>query len=656
MAVTSVNITRVSNQLQSYSLLESLRRNTLGLFLEQNRLASGNRFTTPSEDPVGSSRAISLTQILERQEQILANIRYADSFLAATDSGIGEINDLLSQAHSIASEMVNTTADQSQRESMAELVKGIINQLVTVGNRTYQGVQLFGGQQTTVAPFTQSTGGVEYRGDVGELRSYVDYQQNPAFNLNGADLFGMLTSKATGYVDLNPALTRDTRLVDVNGAAAAGVRRGLIRVTTEPPARTFTVDLSTADTVGDVIDAINQAAEDAGLTVGPGGEFHADINPEGSGIDIEVGAGTITVGEVGQGMTARDLGLLATRAGSVGGLDLNARLTTTTPIGALFAGGGASLGAIHIQNGLASETVDLSTAQTIGDVLNLINGCGLSVHAEINSAGTGLNVINRVSGTRMSISEAGGNTAELLGIRTMHAGTSLDELNDGRGVRITPDLADLCIVAQDGSRVEVNLDGARTIDDVLTLVNTAAAAAGVDVVASLSPSGNGIRIVDGTTGGETLRVERMNYSFAAEDLGIPQMDQDGAGELLGEDVNTIRTDSVFSALYDLHDALVSTNPSHAQEQQITQAAETIQRFMKRASHLQGTVGARSQAMTTRLHMTEDAVTASRALLSEVKDLDYTEAVTRFQQAQTALQANLMTGPMLLQMSLMDFLR
>lgn len=656
MAVTSVNITRVSNQLQSYSLLESLRRNTLGLFLEQNRLASGNRFTAPSEDPVGSSRAISLTQILERQEQILANIRYADSFLAATDSGIGEINDLLSQAHSIASEMVNTTADQTQRESMAELVKGIINQLVTVGNRTYQGVQLFGGQQTTVAPFTQSTGGVEYRGDVGDLRSYVDYQQNPAFNLNGADLFGMLTSKATGDVDLNPALTRDTRLVDVNGAAAAGVRRGLIRVTTEPPARTFTVDLSMADTVGNVIDAICQAARDAGLTVGPGGEFHADINPEGSGIAIEVGAGTITVGEVGQGMTARDLGLLATQAGSVDGLDLNARLTTTTPIEALFAGEGASLGAIHIQNGLASETVDLSTAQTIGDVLNLINGCGLSVHAEINSAGTGLNVINRVSGIRMSISEAGGNTAELLGIRTMHAGTSLDELNDGRGVRITPDLADLCIVAQDGSRVEVNLDGARTIDDVLTLMNTAASAAGVDVVASLSPTGNGIRIVDGTTGGETLHVERMNYSFAAEDLGILQKDLDGAGELLGEDVNTVRTDSVFSALYDLHDALVSTNPSHVQEQQITQAAETIQRFMKRASHLQGTVGARSQAMTTRLHMTEDAVTASRALLSEVKDLDYTEAVTRFQEAQTALQANLMTGPMLLQMSLMNFLR
>jgi flagellar hook-associated protein 3 FlgL len=218
MPVTSVNITRVSNNMQTISLLDSLRRNTLSLFLEQNRVASGNKFTAPSEDPVGASRAIELTEILERQEQILANIRHADSFLAATDSGIGEVNDLLSQAHDIASEMVNSTADNSQRASMAELVKGIINQLVSVGNRTFEGVQLFGGQRTDTRPFTQTTGGVEYRGDTGALTSYVDYQQSPAFNLTGAELFGMLSSQVTGSVDLDPALTADTRLVDLGGA------------------------------------------------------------------------------------------------------------------------------------------------------------------------------------------------------------------------------------------------------------------------------------------------------------------------------------------------------------------------------------------------------------------------------------------------------
>jgi flagellar hook-associated protein 3 FlgL len=56
-----------------------------------------------------------------------------------------------------------------------------------------------------------------------------------------------------------------------------------------------------------------------------------------------------------------------------------------------------------------------------------------------------------------------------------------------------------------------------------------------------------------------------------------------------------------------------------------------------------------------LQLTEDAVVATRTLLSEVKDLDYTEAITRFQQAQTTLQANLMTGARLMQLSLMDYI-
>jgi flagellin-like hook-associated protein FlgL len=60
-------------------------------------------------------------------------------------------------------------------------------------------------------------------------------------------------------------------------------------------------------------------------------------------------------------------------------------------------------------------------------------------------------------------------------------------------------------------------------------------------------------------------------------------------------------------------------------------------------------------MSTRLQYTEAAVDSSTALLSEVKDLDYTEAITRFQQAQTTLQANLMSGSRMLQLSLMDFI-
>ena len=58
----------------------------------------------------------------------------------------------------------------------------------------------------------------------------------------------------------------------------------------------------------------------------------------------------------------------------------------------------------------------------------------------------------------------------------------------------------------------------------------------------------------------------------------------------------------------------------------------------------------------RLTQTEDATTATTALLSELQDVDFTEAVTKFQQAQTALQASLQMASQSLNLSLFDFRR
>jgi len=54
----------------------------------------------PSDDPVGATRAIKLTELLEQQDQILSNLQFADRFLAQTDSTMNDINDLLIDAQS----------------------------------------------------------------------------------------------------------------------------------------------------------------------------------------------------------------------------------------------------------------------------------------------------------------------------------------------------------------------------------------------------------------------------------------------------------------------------------------------------------------------------------------------------------------------------
>ena len=98
MSITPINITRVSHNLRSLSMLESLRRNNVDLFMQQNRLATGRALTTPSDDPVAASQALRMKQTLSRQDQILENLRHADLMMGAADEALSEVNELLNQA------------------------------------------------------------------------------------------------------------------------------------------------------------------------------------------------------------------------------------------------------------------------------------------------------------------------------------------------------------------------------------------------------------------------------------------------------------------------------------------------------------------------------------------------------------------------------
>ena len=210
---------------------------------------------------------------------------------------------------------------------------------------------------------------------------------------------------------------------------------------------------------------------------------------------------------------------------------------------------------------------------------------------------------------------------------------------------------DIRIEAKDGSVLGVNLDGAATLGDVVDLINQAATDAGVAVTAGFSNTANGLLISDSTGGTGSLSVTRSSLAaFAVDDLGLQMSVSDPETEILGVDVSRVRADNVFTILIDLERALLGDD-----ERAVTDASQRLQESMDDVTRVHGAVGARAQSMRGRVTQTENAVVATQSLLSQIEDLDYTEAVTVFQQAQTALQANLLSGSQLLSLSLLDFL-
>ncbi|NOX57396.1 MAG: flagellar hook-associated protein 3 [Planctomycetes bacterium] len=646
MAIGSINMGRVTSTLKTESLLASLRRNTAELFVGQNRLASGRRFSTPSEDPGGAARVLNMSEILGEQSQFIKNIRHASNTLDATDSAMADVSALIIDAQAIASQNIGSLASAEERAASAELIAAIRNQLVAVGNRTFDGRYLFAGRDTDKQPFIETINGVRYVGDTGDIFARTDVDELTPINLPGNVLFGALSSQVQGRVDLNPIVAAETRLEDLNGATQLGVRRGSFQIVEDGAAGVVTIDITSADTAGDVVDLINEAATAAGAG------FTAALT--NNGLTINPVATPISIRDISTGATAGDLGITTaapTSAAVVGG-DLGVSLSRTTPLAALMDGAGLDVSAgLTITNGNASTTIDLSTATSIQDILNAIDNSGMSVKATVNDTGTGINVINMSSGSDVTIGENGGTVASALGIRTMDLDIPLASLNNGRGVRIVDGETDLLITAKNGTSFEVNLDGLLTVGEVVDAINIEAAGAGVGILADLQSVGTGIRLTDSTGGTGPLSAGRANLSFAIDDLGLTGTVADPETVIVSRDVNGARANGVLTALYDLERALLADD-----SQLITFAAEDVDKHLVGFNEARGIVGARGKSMRDRQVQTESAVFATEQLMSEIRDLDYTEAVTRFQQAQTALQASLLTGSQLLNTSLLDFLR
>ena len=234
---------------------------------------------------------------------------------------------------------------------------------------------------------------------------------------------------------------------------------------------------------------------------------------------------TITITDPQGGVTAADLGLnLSATSTTVLGANLNVRLTENTPLGDL--GIPVDLGSgLLITQGENSGVADFSDAGTIQDLQNAVQALGLGVRLTINAEGTGLDITSEVSGISLSVGENGGTTASDFGLRTLDGVTELSEFRHGIGVETSkPGEPDISFALHDGTTFTVDLASAVTVDDVIGLVETEAAAngltVGVDFEITMATTGNGLVVTDNTAGANDFAVANAGLSLAAEHLGL----------------------------------------------------------------------------------------------------------------------------------------
>ncbi len=217
----------------------------------------------------------------------------------------------------------------------------------------------------------------------------------------------------------------------------------------------------------------------------------------------------------------------------------------TASLGLFDGGEGVTRGKICItdRSGDSAE-IDLSTIQTVDDVLDAINS-ETTINVTAVAHGDCLRIVDNTGQTasNLKVEEVGGgSTAASLGLAgidvaadtadgsdmiRLYEDIDLDELNDGNGVRRDTVLPDIEFTLADGTAGEIDLSPIEsgssnvieefTLGEILDVINEAAPG---KLKAEIAPDGDRLVITDLTTGSETFELCAMSDSYALADLGL----------------------------------------------------------------------------------------------------------------------------------------
>lgn len=247
-------------------------------------------------------------------------------------------------------------------------------------------------------------------------------------------------------------LDRDSALSSLNGGS--GISRGKI-VVTDASGASATVDLSRAETVNEVLSAINNAA---------GIKVKASVDGDRLLVEnVAAGSGTLTIADAAGYTTATSLGLAgaagtAGAGGSITGGQIN-KVGTLTALSLL----NDSLG-VQISNAAGTATPDFKITGRSGEVFDIDIG---DIYADVVPTGGGPAVLTK---TKSAVTDLGGviqrinEQAKAGGIQKVRAEVSAD------GVGIT--LVDLTTPSGPAATLKVEEFGTRSTAKDLGILGT----------------------------------------------------------------------------------------------------------------------------------------------------------------------------------------
>ncbi len=154
------------------------------------QIYTGRRISSPSDDPVGSARALELSSAKNAHEKFSDTRQVAQSKLGSVETSLSSVTNLLVSAQSSLIAAGNGSYTDAERRFIGSELKGSLETLMGLANaQDESGNYLYAGSKTNSAPFFATSAGASYIGDSNQRLLQVDKQRQMAVNVTGDSVF-----------------------------------------------------------------------------------------------------------------------------------------------------------------------------------------------------------------------------------------------------------------------------------------------------------------------------------------------------------------------------------------------------------------------------------------------------------------------------------
>jgi flagellar hook-associated protein 3 FlgL len=230
---------RVTSNAVSENLISNLQLLSRRQVDLQGQISSGQRVTSPSDDPLAAQQVLGLRDTSASLSQYQTNIQTNQEFATASQDVMSSLQKILNRAQEIATSADGLESGEDMKSYGTEISE-LLKQAVQVANGQYRGQYLLGGTANDAPPFstvTDSEGriaAVSFQGNTSESQSEISpgvlvSSRVPGANDSGSGERGLITDSRYGADLFSHLVTLQNQLLSGDAAGIQSSTRGQLQ-------------------------------------------------------------------------------------------------------------------------------------------------------------------------------------------------------------------------------------------------------------------------------------------------------------------------------------------------------------------------------------------------------------------------------------------